>query len=174
MDRLSNLIYNQMEIQSTSARGNFEIKDNNGETLLELTYANWFAGKAETSFESIDIQIKPKNIWQSQFDILKNGIEKGDIVFNWKENIIITLKIDNKSENKYLLKAISPWKMGFELLDEKERKILSLKQNINWKKISYNYEIELADNQKVKQEIVELLIYSGFGANLYMTVVMGG
>ncbi len=163
-----------MEIKSTSATGNFEINDDSGERLLELTYSNWFSSKAQTSFESDDIQIRPGNFWLSQFDILKNGIEQGDIVFNWKGNVIITLKIDEKSENRYLLRAIGSWKMGFELLDEEERKILSLKQSFNWKKISYNYEVVLADNQKVNHEIVELLIYSGFGANLYMTMAMGG
>jgi hypothetical protein len=163
-----------MQIKSTSAKGSFEIKNNNGERLLELTYSNWFAVNAKTSFDSIDIQIKPKNIWLSKFDILKNGTDKGDIAFNWKGNIIVRLEIDNKSENQYLLKAVGFWKLGFELLDEKERKILSLKPNFNWKKISYNYEIELADNQKENKEIIELLIYSGFGANLYKAMMMAG
>ena len=163
-----------MQIKSTSVTGNFEIINSSGERLLELTYSNWFASKAEASLESIAIQIKPKNIWYSKFDILKNGIDKGDIMFNWRGNVIIRLETDDKSENQYLLKAIGFWKPGFDLLDEKERKILSLKQKIDWEKFSYNYEIELADNQKENQEIAELLIYSGFGANLYMMMMMGG
>jgi hypothetical protein len=163
-----------MKINSTSVIGNFEIRNDNGEPLLELTYPNWLSSSAKTSFESIDIQIKPKNIWQSQFAILKNGIDKGDIVSNWKGNVIITLKMGDQSENRYILRAIRSWKMGFKLFDEKDRKILSMKQNFNWKKISYNYEITLADNQKTNQELIELLIYSGFGANLYMTMALGG
>ena len=161
-----------MKIESTSANGNFEIK-NNGKKLLELTYSNWFASNAQTSFNSINIEIKPKNIWQNKFDILKNGIDKGDISFNWKGNVIIKLENENKVQNQYLLKAIGFWKLGFELIDEKENKILSLKPNFNWKKVNYNYEVEL-NNQEDCKESIELLIYSGFGANLYMTMMMAG
>ncbi|QHT66922.1 hypothetical protein GXP67_09770 [Rhodocytophaga rosea] len=164
----------QMQIKSTSAGGNFEIKSNHGETLVEVLYANWLSRKAQTWLNSIPIQIKPKNFWQSKFEILKNGISKGHMAIDWKGDVMIRLKTVNNSENRYLLKATGSLKTGFELLDEKERKILSLKQGINWKKLGYNYAIELADNQKVDQEIVELLIYSGFGANLYITMMMGG
>ena len=161
-----------MQIESTSASGNFEIKSN-GKKLLKLTYSNWFASNALTSFDSNNIEIKPKNIWQSKFDIIKDGIDKGDISFNWKGNVIIKLENENKVQNQYLLKAIGFWKLGFELIDEKENKILSLKPNFNWKKVNYNYEVEL-NNQEDCKESIELLIYSGFGANLYMTMMMAG
>ena len=54
----------------------------------------------------IELIIKPKNIWQSKFDILKGGIDKGDIVFTRKGDIVITLddKIGNeepKAQTKY-------------------------------------------------------------------------
>ena len=162
-----------MKITSTSARGNFEIKGDSGKKLLELTYSNWFASKAETSFESNKIEIKLRNIWHSKFDILKNGVDNGDIGLDWKGNVNIKLKSVNGVEKQYLLKAIAFWKMGFELLDQNETKILALKQSFNWKRISYNYDIEIADNQKVNPEILELVIYSGFAANLYVAMAMG-
>ena len=163
-----------MEITSTSALGNFEIKSDSGERLLELSYSNWFASKAETSFESNKIEIELRNIWHSKFDILKNGVANGDIDIDWKGNVIITLNSVNGVEKQYLLKAVAFWNMGFELLDQNETKILALKQSFNWKRVSYNYDVKIADNQKVNQEMVELVIYSGFAANLFMAMAMGG
>jgi hypothetical protein len=154
-----------MQLKSTSATGNFELETNTGEKLLEFTYSNWFSSNARTSFQSTEIEIKPKNIWSSKFDIVKNGVDKGDISFNWKGNVIIRLENDDTSESQYLLRAIGYWKLGFELVDEKERKIALLKPNFNWSKFSYNYEIELADGFQADTRRIELLIYSGFGAN---------
>ena len=63
-----------MQLKSTSATGNFELETNTGEKLLEFTYSNWFSSDARTSFQSTEIEIKPKNIWSSKFDIVKNGL----------------------------------------------------------------------------------------------------
>ncbi|MDD7885483.1 aminotransferase [Flavivirga sp. 57AJ16] len=163
-----------MKIESTSSTGNFEIKNNDNNRLLELIYSNWFSSNAKTVFNSNNIEIKPKNIWASKFDIITNGSDKGDISFNWKGNIIIRLENKNKTDNQFLLKAIGLWKLGFELLDQKENKILFLKPNFKWTKFSYDYEVLLEDNIVPNNEIIELLIYSGFSANLYMTRMMAG
>ena len=51
-----------------------------------------------------------------------------------------------------------------------------MKPNFSWKKASYDYEIELANHASYQEEtkaITELLIYAGFGANLYMSMMMG-
>ncbi|KAA0993639.1 aminotransferase [Dyadobacter aurulentus] len=163
-----------MEIWSTSARGNFEIKSDSGERLLELTYSNWFASKAETLFESDKIEIELRNIWHSKFHIVKNGLDNGYIELNWNGDVRIILKSENGVGKQYALKAVGFWEMGFELFDQYETKILSLKQNFNWKRISYNYGIEIADNQEVNHEMVELILYSGFAANLFMAMAVGG
>ena len=162
-----------MFIKSTSSVGNFEIENHEGINILELSYTNWFSSKATTILDSTNIEIKPKNIWASKFDILKNGIDKGDITFNWKGNIIIRLENDENQENEYLLRVTGFWNSGFELIDKNDIKILSMKPNFNWKKISYNYEVEHTSNTD-EHTLTELLIYCGFGANLYMTMMMAG
>lgn len=161
-----------MQIKSTSGTGNFEIKNENDERVLELIYSNWFASNAKTSYKSNNIEIKPKNFWASKFDILKNELDIGDLTFNWKGDVVIQLTNSEQTENNYLLRAKGFWKMAFELLDGNEVKILSLRPNFNWKKVGYDYEIELANNVENQEEIMELLIFSGFGANLYMTRMM--
>jgi len=141
---------------------------------LELKYQNWFSSKAYSKFEGNEIEIKPKNIWCSKFDIFKNKHDKGDIIFNWKGNIIIRIINDEDKEYSYLLKSKGFWKQRFELINEKEDLIFILQPSINWRKLSYNYEIESISNELGGKPLTELLIYCGFGANLYMIMMMAG
>lgn len=155
-----------MKINSASRNGNFNIL-NNDIKLLELKYKNWFSSTAKTEFNNLEIEIKPKNIWNTSFDIYHNGIDVGDITFNWKSNAIITI-----NEDKYLFKAIGLWDLKFELLNENEDRIFLIKPNYKWKKLKYDYEIELTSETYELNRQIELLIYVGFGANLHMTATM--
>lgn len=155
-----------MKIKSTSGKGNFNIVINDNQ-LLELNYKNWFSSTANTKFNGLEIEIKPKNLWNTSFDIFHNGIDVGDITFNWKSNAIITV-----NDNKYLFKAIGIWGLKFELLDENEDRIFLIKPSYKWKKMKYDYEIELTNEAYELNKQVELLIYAGFGANLHMTATM--
>ncbi len=161
-----------MKIESTAARGNFKILNGN-ECLLEVTYANWFASKAETTFKNTKLEIKPKNIWQSKFSILKNDIPAGSITFNWKGHIIINTLDQEHLKTQYVLRAKGFWHMGFELLDAQEHQLLFLKPNLSWRKVNYNYEIQDC-NQELSDSLIELLVYAGFSANLYMTTMLAG
>jgi len=60
---------------------------------------------------------------------------------------------------------------GNFILEKENNQILELilQPSINWRKLSYNYEIESISEEK---QLTELLIYCGFGANLYMTMTM--
>lgn len=155
-----------MKIISTPGNGNFKI-ENNEHKLLELNYKNWFSSTASTNFNNKEIEIRPKNFWHSSFDIFHNGKDVGDISFNWMSNAIITIK-----NEKYLLKAIGLWGLKFEFLDENEDRMFLIKPSLKWNKLKYDYEIELiAENYELNQ-LIELLIYVGFGANLHMTATM--
>ena len=66
-----------MKIKSTDSKGSFVIK-NEMMDLLTVHYEKWFSSQAKTNLNGIELIIKPRNIWQSKFDILKNEIDKGD------------------------------------------------------------------------------------------------
>ena len=158
-----------MKIVSSSGTGNFIIKKES-QAVLELKYQNWFSSKASTSFGGQSIEIRPKNIWCSKFDIFRSNQDKGDIIFNWKGHIIIRIIDDDAKENSYLLKAKGFWKQHFELTNEKGDLVFVLKPSMNWKKLSYNYEVEKISDEYGEKMLTELLVYCGFGANLYMTM----
>jgi len=154
-----------MKIYSTSGNGNFKIQSDKND-LLELEYKNWFSSIANTNFDNTEIEIRSKNFWNSSFDIFHSGKDVGNIIFNWRGDALITI-----NNEKYLFKAIE-WNSKFELLNDKEEKIVLIKPNYKWEKKKYDYELEVVTDYFDFSRLVELLIYVGFTANLHMTATL--
>ena len=75
-------------LESIDSRGSFRLL-RDGAEQFHLKYQNWFSSKAMTSFNDQDIMMRPKNIWMSKFDIFKDDVDVGDIIFNWMGHVII-------------------------------------------------------------------------------------
>ena len=155
-----------MKINSTTGTGNFKIESDEKE-YLELKYKNWFSSVAKTQFDNKEIEIKPKNFWNTSFDIYHNEKNVGDIKFNWMSNAMITI-----GEEVFLLKTIGMWDLKFELINKNKDRVFLIKPDLKWKKIKYDYEIELTSEDYELNKLIELLIYVGFSTNLYMTATM--
>lgn len=156
-------------LESTDSRGSFRLLRDNRERFV-LKYTSWFSSKAITSCNDEDISIQPKNIWMSKFDIFKDGVDVGDIIFNWMSHVIIRLtRADGKGEDEFLLKHRGILSSQYELLTEKDHHLLTLKASFNWSKFKYNYSVEREDHDFPDEILDELLIYCGFAANLHMT-----
>jgi len=155
-----------MKIESIDSKGSFVIKDEFTD-LLKVFYKKWFSSQAKTTLNGIELTIKPKNIWQSKFDILKNGIDKGDIIFTWKGDIVISLEDKIGNNNEWIVKTKGFWDYRFEVFNNSEKLILILKPNFNWKNFKYNYEIKILEKDVPENETLELILYSCFGANIY-------
>ena len=162
-----------MKVTSTSGKGNFKIEKNN-RTVLELKYKNWFASSALTEFNNTAIEIKPKNSWSSKFNIYKNKIDTGDIIFNSKGDIIIR-RIDGKdNEQSWVLKSKGLRNQTFRLSNEKGELLIVFKSSMSWTKFNFNYEIEFLNEDLKEDDLIELILYSCYGINLYFTMVAGG
>ncbi len=155
-----------MKVESIDSKGGFVIKDESTD-FLKVSYKKWFSSQAETNLNGISLIIKPKNIWQSKFDILKNGIDKGDIIFTWRGHIVISLEDKIGNSNEWIVKTRGFWDYRFEVSNSDEKLILILKPNFNWKNFKYNYEIKIQEEDIDENEILELILYACFGANLY-------
>lgn len=156
-------------LESTSSKGSFRLL-REGQSRFELAYKGWFSGEAMTAFNGQDIKIKSKNIWMSKFDIFKNELDCGDIIFNWMSHVIIRLtRADGAGEDEFLLKHRGILSTQYELWSANERHLLTLKAGFNWSKFKYNYSVEDEDHEFPQDVLDELLIYCGFAANLHMT-----
>ena len=155
-----------MKIQSLDTKGSFVIKDDSTD-LLKVFYKKWFSSQAETELNGVELIIKPKGVWQSKFDILKDGKYGGNIVFTWKGHIVISLEDNIGDKSEWIVKSRGFWDHRFEVSNNSEKLMLVLKPNFNWKNFKYNYEIRTLEESISKNEMLELILYSCFGANLY-------
>ena len=157
-----------MKIESTSGKGNFQIVKGNF-ALTELKFKNWFSKNAATRYKGVNIELKSQNFWQTQFDILKNGMNCGSMKYHWKGNISIQLTDElGYVEGNYMFRSKGIFKRQFELSDEYGNLILILKPKFIFRKFSYDYEVETIKTFDEEEDLVEMLIYCGYAANLYM------
>ena len=155
-----------MKIEYSRKNDGFFIK-NGSKNILLLKYENLFSSKANTNYKNTKISIKPKNIWCSKFDIYKNEKDVGDIISNWQGNIIIRNSFKGEIEKSYLLEAKGYFKkLKFELINESKKLILVMEPKM--RAPGFDYKIETSNNTLSEDELIELLIYCGFGANLYL------
>lgn len=160
-----------MEIVSTKNKG-FIIRDEAAD-LIDVRYKNYFSSTATTVFEGTDIEIKPKNMWNSKFDIIKNNVDCGDIHFNWKSQIIIQFYDETMLESKWLVSPKGFASKWFEVTGEGNELYLKISAKLNWKRMKYSYSVEQESTNMSDHDLLELLIYCAYGINLYMIRTAG-
>ena len=154
-----------MKIISTSSRGNF-IYERDEKKILELVHPKWFSKKAITKYNNKNIKIEPKNYWESKYLILKEGIEKGSIDVDWKNNITITFIDQNEVAHIFKLTNKGFWKQRFEFSNLKGEIVIVLTPLNTWKKWTNDLAIESSLNYSNQKYFDELVIYCGFVVRL--------
>ena len=154
-----------MKIISTSSRGNF-IYERDEKKILELVHPKWFSKKAITKYNNKNIKIEPKNYWGSKYLILKEGIEKGSIDVDWKNNITITFIDQNEITQMFKLANKGFWKQQFEFSNLKGEIVIVLTPLNTWKKWTNDLAIESSLNYSNQNYFDELVIYCGFVVRL--------
>ncbi|MDR6196241.1 aminotransferase [Siphonobacter sp. SORGH_AS_0500] len=152
--------------QIKSSNAGFEIYNEHEKLLTTFRYDGWFSSNGKAELPDKQLFLKPKNIWASKFDIFINEIDKGDIVFNWKGQIIIRIDYDGK-EKIFLLKGRGLMNHHFILENEMGIVTLAFMPRFNWTSFRYEYQVEVEPNQ---ESPLELLISCQFAINLYMTM----
>lgn len=155
----------QMKITSTSSKGNFKYEKNK-EKIIELTFTSWMSNKATAIFKSEEIKFIPKNAWGKKYKISKNNEEIGSIVFDWKDIISISFKVQNQAEYSFKMMKKGFWKSRFELTDLKKNILITLQPKMNWKKMSNDYIINCESSITKELYFDELILYCGFSASL--------
>lgn len=142
-----------------------------GETVTSLNYAKWNYNKATISNSAGSIEVKPQGVFKTGVDIYKDGVDKGDLVFNWKGHIKIILEDDKMGEEIFILKPKGFWTRSYELQNVNERVLFMLRPKFSWRKFGYDFEVDLDTFSFTKDEtskLEELLAYCVYGINLQM------
>ena len=135
------------QLTATSSRGNSDVIDATGVTLTTLHYEDWFSSTASATVAGRPVQIKTRNIWQSNFDILIGGIDRGDLMSNWKGHIIIKFVAENGVPCSFLLKAKGFWQQHFVLENEQGASVLEMHPSFKWQNMHYNYAVQFPENE---------------------------
>lgn len=154
-----------MKIISTSSRGNF-IYERDEKKILELVHPKWFSKKAIAKYNNKNIKIEPKNYWGSKYLIVKEGIEKGSIDVDWKNNITITFIDQNEVAQIFKLTNKGFWKQRFEFSNLKGEIVIVLTPLNTWKKWTNDLAIESSLNYSNQKYFDELVMYCGFVVRL--------
>ncbi len=152
--------------QIKSITSGFDIYNEHENLLTSFRYDHLFSSNGRTELPGKHLLIKPKNIWASKFDIFINEVDKGDIVFNWKGQIIIRIDYDGK-EKVFLLKGRGLMNHHFILENDMGIVTMAFRPKFNWTSFQYEYQVEVEPNQ---ESPLELVISCQFAINLYMTM----
>lgn len=145
------------------------IKDN--EALIEMKYHKWSYAKGDCYVGEKFVSIKPQNVWMRKLDILKNNVDVGDIIFNWKGHIIIQIEDENYKMQEYLMKPNGFWKRNYTVYNSNEKVLFHLHPKFSWKTFGTNFTVEIEEfafNDKELAFLEELMVYMVFGINLQM------
>ncbi|WP_080058675.1 hypothetical protein [Spirosoma aerolatum] len=161
------------QLSSTASNGSFDLIDNKEVLITHFQYENWFSSSGTASFQQDQITIKSRNFWHSAFDVLINGVDKGDITFNWQGHILIRLEEQSGITKNYRLKSKGFWDFRFVLEDEQHMELIQLIPKFRWNKLAYNYGVDFAETftPAINTDLIALLLACGYGANLYMTMM---
>lgn len=158
-----------MEIKSLDHKGSFSIIDNNKE-LFSASYEKAFSTVLNANFNGINLSIQPMDNWRNKFEIIKDEVTAGDIVFKLNGEIIIRPSNQIKNSSEWIVKKKGFTSFHFEVSDKTGEILIVLEPtSFDAKTYRFSYEIKMMNDGLVDDDMIELVIYSVFGVNLYKT-----
>ena len=156
-------------IRTLKNRGNFEVLDSEKRSWAYLNFHSWLSPRATGEVKGKHLEIKSRNIFNSKFDIFLEGEDVGDIVFNWKMQMIIRLLDYHGQERQYLLRIKGIFNQRFVLQDDIKNPILEMAPRFRWATLRYDYKVFPKETQYLQSPIELMLAISAYAANLYKT-----
>lgn len=133
---------------------NFELFDENNNSLGMIGYDGWFSMKVKITQGSSQYSIESANFWHTELEVKKGDDVAATIKFGWGG---MTIDYQGKT---YKFKT-GMWQNKYTLSAETDHPIITLKPDFQWTKFSFNYEIETDDNYTEGKSalLVLILIY---------------
>jgi len=150
-----------MRIITQSFRRSFEIVKREM-PIAKLNFLRWYSFKAEAHTPVGKLCFLPENFWKSRFRIERNGKKIGEIKFTWKTRARLSMRWPGEAiSTSYYLRRRGIFKPYYELTNDLEQIIATLKMKVNWRQFSSETTVEY--QQSVPEEHqVELLLCLGY------------
>jgi hypothetical protein len=159
---------NTYVIISKGGVGEFKVLTSANDYITVFSYKNWFSSAGSANTDLGKVEIKAMDGWESSFHVFLEGKDIGEIHFNWKGHIIITLETKSGERKTLQLRNVS-LKSDWILEDENEKQILKLHSDTHWTRADYRYEVQMLGEIDIPIPI--LLITCGYGTNLNMSMI---
>lgn len=106
----------------------------------------------------------------TKYSIFKNGFEAGELKLKLNGDLIFKLKNKEGVIDTFSMNQEGFWKPHFLFLNESEELIFKLRPYTNWKRVQYNYTTDSISQHYQRNQLHELLLLAGFGANRNMAL----
>lgn len=159
-----------LKLISKGARGNL-IVQNGEDSIVTLKYEDWYSRRASAALNKNQIEIRSLSAWNKTFEIWKDQETVGAITFNWNGYVLIEFKGHDTKAHRVTLKSKGFWKQRYEIRDENEKLLLSIKPKITWRKFKYDYFVDDVAETLDPLSLIELLIYCGYSINHYQMMM---
>lgn len=130
---------------------NFELFDENNNSLGMIGYDGWFSMKVKITQGSSQYHVESANFWHTELQVKKGDEVAATIKFGWGG-----MSIDYQGKT-YMFKA-GMWHNKFSLVTDTDHAIITLKPDFQWTKFSFNYQIETDDNYTEGKSALLILI----------------
>ena len=139
-------------------KGNYTLLEASGRETGRLIKEGVFTCK--THIETEDGQFHfVKDSFFSPTKINRNGREIGEVKMKW-DSILFKLDLGSRI-HQYRLCRKSFWRSTFKLTNEHKEELLSIVPEFKWKKLNYDYRIEInsVQSEMARPSIVLLAVY---------------
>lgn len=138
----------------------FELLDENNCNMGRLDYESWFTTSAIIELpDGEKYNIEKGSFWHTTIQLLKEGNLVCTLSFNWKGQIVLVLA----DGREYMQKLSGLFSLHYEMVDRQEQQVLTLHQDFNFAKLTFNYTIDMLGNSTGLPDAVVALL------NIYCT-----
>lgn len=161
-------------IHALTRHSRLEVLDSEQRLWAFLKYESWLSTRARGDANGQELEIAPLNIFNTRFDIYLDGEDVGDLVFNWKAQMVIRLLDFQRQERQYLLRRKGGFKSGYVLEDDIRNPILSMTPFFNWKGFRLDFRVHTHETQYLQSPIEAVLAICAYAANLHRKAKSAG
>lgn len=144
-----------------------------GNLIGSLIYKSWFKFNAVMEIaNNATYQVEPKGFWGTTIELKDKEKVLLKFSMNWSGEIVIQTYFSD-TEKGYIFKHRAVFKESFILLDQEGTELLVVKPLLQWKKMSYEYELTASAVFETFLHKEILLLTSLHCANYYMSMMSG-
>ena len=123
----------------------FDITNERKELIGSMEYKGWLPGKAQIKTTENDVyELAPSTRRNAAAGITKNGVAYAELKYNLRRSMVLTMQ---NGKSFFFVKKED----NYTIVDEAQNEIGVVKSKFMWRKMRYNYEIDVRSRMLDKE-----------------------